>query len=46
MFIKNNNAGLGGFGYSRILLGVVGAALANILLVATVEHITRVAAIF
>jgi hypothetical protein len=43
MFTKNSLARLGEFAYSGTLLGFAGAALANILLVASVEHITRVA---
>jgi hypothetical protein len=43
MFSKNNLVRLGEFAYSRTLLGFVGAALANIVLVASIEHITRAA---
>lgn len=45
MFIKIDIARLGDFAYSRTLIGIVGAVLANVVLLASVEHIARVAAL-
>jgi len=43
MFIKMGVAPSGDCAYSRTLIGIVGAVLANVVLLASIEHITRVA---
>lgn len=45
MFINVSNARFLELGYSRTLIGIVGAVLANAVLAASIEHLTRVAAL-
>jgi hypothetical protein len=45
MFIKIGMARFGDSAYTRTAIGVVGAVLANLVLVGTVEHIIRAAAL-
>jgi hypothetical protein len=44
MFIKFGIGRLADFAHSRTLIGIVGAVLANVVILASIEQITRVAA--
>jgi hypothetical protein len=44
MYIKLGSATFGDFAHSRTLIGIVGAVLANVVILGSIEQITRLAA--